>query len=66
MHLLQIAMAGLPTLLGVTVAIARVLRGACGEVESVLLKKLLESRVCGCCDEKVKKMRRAGEVLLLP
>lgn len=66
MHLLQMAMEGLPTLLGVRVAIVRKVRGACGSVERVLLEKLLASDVCVCCDEEERTVRQAGEILTLP
>jgi hypothetical protein len=66
MHLLQMAMAGLPTLLGVRVAILNGGRCACECVASVLLEKLLASNVRVWCDEEEKKMREAGGILILP
>lgn len=66
MHLLQMAMAGLPTLLGVTVAMAKNVRCEGGDGASVLLRKWLASsvRVDGDVDEK--KARGASEILNLP
>jgi hypothetical protein len=64
MHLLQMGMAGLPTLLGVRVAIVKSGRRACGCGASVLLKVLLASNVCVWCDEDERKMREAGEILI--
>jgi hypothetical protein len=66
MHLLQMAMAGLPTLLGVRVAIVKGGRCACGYGASVLLEELLASSVCMWCDGDERKMREAGEILILP
>ena len=66
MHLLQMGIAGLLTLLGVRVAIVKSGRCAyrCGA--SVLLKVLLASNMCMWCDEDERKMREAGEILNLP
>jgi hypothetical protein len=66
MHLLQMAMAGLPTLLGVTVAIVKGGRCACEWGASVLLRRGLAGSVRVDGDIGEKRMRGAGEILNLP
>ena len=66
MHLLQMAMAGLPTLLGVRVAIVKGGRCACECGASVLLRRGLADSVRVDGDVGEKRMRGAREILNLP
>ena len=66
MHLLQIGIVGLPTLLEVRVAIVKGGQCACECGAGVLLRRGLATNVRVGGDVGVKKMREAGEILNLP